>query len=302
MSSTIKKLLVSIIFALWGCAKEVSLPYPEGSSQIVLNGILQPDSTIKISLSRTLSVVATDSAYPFVSDAKVNCFENGKWIGTLTHLAKGVYSLPVYPKQNAVYGIEVIHESTTLTAQDTMPPLRTFKIEIGKPNPANYNENPDMRLFCYRNKPNYTWLAALYKYRWSNNTKTNSAVVASNSPFLDTFNSYRSLNGSRTFGTNVRIKPEFIGDITIDFTVTNQAFSAVKDKGDVFYIEIAEVSHQYDKYLKSAILAYENRPVDFDGRLNNPFAEPVAVYSNIKNGLGIFGAMQLQRIVIKKVE
>jgi hypothetical protein len=36
------------------CTQELDMPFPQGKEQLVLNSILHPDSTIKVSLTKTL--------------------------------------------------------------------------------------------------------------------------------------------------------------------------------------------------------------------------------------------------------
>ena len=48
------------------------------------------------------------------------------------------------------------------------------------------------------------------------------------------------------------------------------------------YVKVYQVTEEYFKYIKS-LSAYQNSS-------DNPFAEPVNVYTNIANGYGIFSA------------
>lgn len=77
----------------------------------------------------------------------------------------------------------------------------------------------------------------------------------------------------------------------IDFSYVNQV-----RKDEQAFVYVYTMSDAYDSYLKSAINAYQNRLFDSSGAISNPFAEPTPVYSNIKNGLGIWAAYSIERI------
>jgi hypothetical protein len=68
------------------------------------------------------------------------------------------------------------------------------------------------------------------------------------------------------------------------------------------YLYVMNVSRAYDRYMKTAITAIKNRFADDDGGLNNPFYEPINVYSNVENGLGILGSVNARRKVLVEGE
>lgn len=65
-------------------------------------------------------------------------------------------------------------------------------------------------------------------------------------------------------------------------------YKTIDNSVQSFTLEVAQISKELYDYQKS-LRAFNNTS-------NNPFAEPVPVYSNIKNGLGIFAAYNPSRI------
>ncbi|MBP6386583.1 MAG: hypothetical protein KA313_00655 [Pseudarcicella sp.] len=52
--------------------------------------------------------------------------------------------------------------------------------------------------------------------------------------------------------------------------------------------------------LKSNCLYLINKPVNDNGKVENPFLDATKVYSNIEGGLGFWGAIQTKKIKIEK--
>jgi len=299
MDISFKYLLVfvTLLMVLSSCVKEVDIDYPNYEPQIVLTGLMQPDSVIKIRLQKTQSVLSAAGTYPFVSDADVFCYENNKKIGQLKHDNNGFYRLNYFPKQGATYRIEVLYDNKIITAEDDIPYGSDLTITMGAPNYSNPNQNLDLFLKVSRSNLSYTWLSAILSYQFGGEPRIKGAVIVSSFPIFDTFNAYKSLSGVDSFEDYARLKPDFLGNYNFKFTVGNQ-LSNVKTKGDIFYFQVSDLSKNYDRYLKSSLTAYQNSPEE-NGAISDPFAEPISIFSNVKNGVGILGAMQTRRIILK---
>lgn len=290
--------LCSVVLS--SCIRVVEIDYPDYQPQIVLTGVMQPDSILKIRLRKTQPLLSAPGSYPAVVDATVFCYENDKEIGQLKHEKNGFYRLDYFPKEGANYRVEVLYSNTKITAEDTIPFASNVAITMGASSSNNPNGNPDLFLSIARSNISYTWLSAVISYNLAGSMRTNGAVILSSFPIFDTFNAYKSLSGIDSFQDYARLKPDFFGDYVIKFTVTNQV-SAVKIKGDSFYFRVSDLSQNYDRYLKSSLTAYANLPNE-DIEIGSAFAEPIQVFSNVKNGIGLLGAMQTRKIVLKKIE
>lgn len=302
MNTNFKYIFLNLLLFIFlsSCEKNIEIEYPAHREQIVLTGLIQPDSILKIRLQKTLPVLSKDIAYPSIVDANVFCYENNKKIGQLKHTQNGFYVLNYFPKEGSVYKIETTYGNKVITAEDTIPTFSDINIAIGKNNTNNPNQNPDVFLNIKRNSKSYIWLSAILVYKnTKSETQIKSAVIRSSFPIFDTFNSYKSIDGTNSFDKYARLNPEFLGDWDIKFTVANQT-SVIKQKGDYFYFQVSDVSYNYDRYLKSSLLAFETRPSE-NGTIKNPFSEPVSVFSNVKNGIGILGAIRGRMIILKEI-
>ena len=289
---------MSIAFFVGGCTKIISIPYPDYEKKVILTGILNPDSIISVQLFNTLPAVSNDSIFPPITNAKVLCYENNKLLGEMKYAQNGYYRLlKNKPQPLKKYRIEAMVNDLVVSAEDSVPSSMNYNAVITAPIPNSRNNNPEV-IFdkASTTTPVYTWLfVGLYNsfYR-----RLQATSMASDSPFLDTFNANSDSNGKKAFsGEATRIKPEFMTALQFTFAPYNQLF-----RDSTLYVQVSTVSKNYDVYLKSSINAYQNRFTDKNGELNNPFFEPVKIYSNVKNGVGILGAIRVQRFALKNTK
>lgn len=297
MIRTMNKMILLFMIAsiLTGCIRNIDIPYPDYKPQKVLIGTLELNKPISIRLSNTLPVTSTDTVYPPIINAKVLCYEDGILLGELLHQKNGVYVLGKAPKSRSVYKIQVAVDSELITATDTMPYPVNFDVELTKDNIQNANLNPDFKLEILREVRRYNWFSITYYDKRRLTVGLFNQPFDSESIYLDTFNSSKSPYGKTSYDFNIRIKPDYKGKITIEGVPVNQF---AKDSS--LYVQFLDVSYNYDRYLKTAIVAWENRVSNNEGGLNNPFYEPITIYSNVTGGIGILGSVQTRLVVVKR--
>lgn len=310
-------IIVALLF-LQGCVKTVDLPGNIFQKQIVVVGTPNPDSVLSVRLTYSLRP-DTAAIYQGIANAEVSFLENGLVLGKVSNAPKGVYSFNKRPVAGKTYAIRInVPGFVEIYAEDSIPQAPRVISSKFASNPNNPNSSPDfeLRITNYALTQTPIWFGIYntrkvrgkkpgtpsgsdlpdeYFYEYLN---TANLSILSNSQYLDRFNSFfDGLSGKYSFGDPARIDPvaaTFDPDPLIRYTIVNQ----IKKDDQVFTYSFA-ASAGYDRYLKSSIMAYQNRLLDASGALNNPFAEPTPVYSNIKNGLGIWGAYNAKRTVLQ---
>lgn len=314
-------LILLLLATLFSCEKTLSIDGPPYQKKAVLTGLLFPDSAISIRLTYT-APANTTTAYETINDARVQLFEDGQMVGTLPHRGEGFYRTPTLPKPGHIYRvIAAVPGYGQLDAEDRMPnrPIGTLIVE--KQGSGNVNNNPDFKLKLkpvdgfatywfsfYVTKRETIFSDGCTTYPGQPQTKpcTTSNVLRSqqnyiltNSGYLDRFNAvYDSATGNYLFNTFVRYESAVVLGETVDLTFTtfNQlANPPDRNKGEINTIDLIASGPNYDKFLRSAIQAQINQITGSDNLLNNPFAEITPVYTNVSGGLGIFGAVSVQR-------
>jgi hypothetical protein len=164
-------------------------------------------------------------------------------------------------------------------------------ISLTKPKPENYNSNPDLIITKNIDTKSLWW----FSLNFVKNNNNTPQTLLSNSTNLDLFNSkINNIDGRRNYYLITRINPEMPLKKEINIGFVN----SIKDVDSAF-VYFSCLSPTYDKYLKTAISAYQNSLVDSQGDLKNPFGDFLPVYSNIKNGLGIFAGINSKKIPLK---
>lgn len=326
-------LFLLVVCSVSGCIQAVDIDGPEYVKKPVVFGILHPDSLLKVNLTWSRPATTTNPALS-IKNAEVTFFENGTPLGESVDKEDGNYSLPVRPKTGRSYKVEIkISALPLITAEDYIPRWMDTNLYVSDRNPSNTNSNPDITYTLKNFLPdNSTLWMGLYSTQyfpdgWAPGCIvggqiqpgceliirkiTGDSYVTTASPIFDSFNGFFDPLSNRFSNSSpARVRADILADEdtpTVKFAAFNQGedrWGQVKRPNDTRpfgenILEITFAGPAYDRYLKSALLAYQNRLTDFDGNLFSPFAEPSPVYSNVTNGLGIFGARNGRYIVLK---
>ncbi len=318
------RIIPLLLLTLLSCERVIDSVGPAYERKPVLTGLVQPDSLIGVRLSYS-GRFDQQSPYEMITNATVSFYENGRLMGEAEQVRDGLYELRTKPTAGNTYRVVAdIPEYGRLDAEDVLPVLPQTTWISSESKPTNPNSNPDFTLtWNVGNSTNYYWLGAYVKEArttlgpgcpptvngilppgctFVDILETQSNYIVSNSLYFDRFNaSFASFAGAYLFQELVRFNADnLIQQTSIEcvFSVANQ-YPATKSrkKGEGLFYDFMAVGPQYDKYLKTVTQAHQNRVRNAEDALNNPFAEITPVYSNVKNGLGVFGAMSRRRIV-----
>jgi hypothetical protein len=318
-------LLWLIALLLASCLQNVEIKLPNHTPLLVVNSLLTPDSTIKVQLTQSLATTNPSKDFPKVNNASIKLYENDVFLATLHFSGNGTYTLDYQPKVGFKYKIIITApDFPEVSAEDIIPEkpnlqiLEKLKSEIsnelsfkfqindiiGKENVywfflqelGNRDPNCSGPPTCCRDK--------LYS--------TIPQYLISKSGAIDKFNgSYDNLEGAYGIDYYFRIEDKSFTDANqkIDFYYNYNSFCNMekiedfKPDGEAVYLNLINSSPHFDRYLKSSILyfratGYSSLDSEVDAFRINPFVETVQIYSNIKNGTGIFAAYNIHRVFI----
>ncbi len=273
--------LFSLFLALISCEKDLKTEI-QVNPKLCFNCILNPDSVIKGSLSLSQSI-SGDSKLEKVKSANIELKMDGQVVAILSNLGDGLYGLNIKPNSGCNYEINIKTEGFPTLHASTIVPLKpsvSYQLE----NPILHNPDTYSSYYSYRIKKiindrsgtNRYWHYRL-RQRYSKTWDFDWGIYDVDSPLVDDFN--RVTDASDDLGFHyihyLRIIDAGIDGKTLTF------YSTAYNKEINFFLDADE---HYDKYLKSSIKQIMN---DGDNLL---FNEPIQIYSNIENGLGIFGS------------
>jgi hypothetical protein len=296
-------LLNTILFS--GCVKILNDELKTKEVKMVLNAAISPDSMFTVNISKTIHIFEDESAdnLPFIDSAKVQLFENGNYLFDLQNIGAGYYINPqFFPQTGKEYKVNVSYGSlkpieckTTIPAVTPIKSFDTLSVTTMDEYGGNhvqligeltYNDAPD--------KSNYYQLSCKVTYLDpNNNTYTYDQGLwptDDNERFFDGYNNGKLLwNDKLTNGKEVSFK--FVYYDTYEYgKKSNRSEESARF---VFYFK--SISKEYYTYLKSIDVYYET------GEGDNPFSEPVVIYSNVENGYGIMGGYTQDTTSVKLV-
>jgi len=301
-------LLTTTVFGNFSCHEPIDITVPDTQKKIVLNGLINPDSTVKINLSKSISILENDDKITFLESATVMLYENDIFKENLQYDTNGYYRCSVYPQIGKTYKITA--ENSPLDAVDAETEILPEPIISSINSQAEfyseiqtwYNEetgehfdttinilnrlNIDLTLQDPGNQtnwyfltfsaiiPQYEYLPPDYEPEFSGNKMTSLDYNANNLNWKNYFYS-RELNGY-VFSDNL-----FNGSsYTINTDVYANAINGNSSSVDTVFVNLHSITEDFYQY----VISY-SKYQDVEG---NPLAEPVNIMSNINNGFGVF--------------
>lgn len=272
------------------CVKEIEFKSNEIEPKIVVNSLFTPDSMWRIHVSQSKSISST-SNMTFLSNASVKLFDQSQQlIATLQHAGQGYYTASgVTPGENQAYSIEVSapgYTSVTATNHTTSSiPL----IHVDTATSTDSEGNQQMEVTVQFSDPagisNYYLLELIGKYKQFNAETGDSVFVEEPlmlhclDPNVEQTNTLDFQEKTGLFNY-LMIHDDFFDGSQYGLKFRLNDWPSLKHFDLQCELRFIHASEAYYLYRKS-YAAYLKV-------VGNPFAQPVQVYSNINNGIGIF--------------
>lgn len=318
-------LLFIAAISIWGCENVVDIEVPEKPPKLVLNAYIATDSLWHVRLSHS-KYVLDDRDYKEITDAEVSVFENGDLKENLVYQItdnpyagnQGYYMSNVHkPQPGNLYRIEAKKNGyETIWAETRIPErvsIEKFTIDTSRIITRDYDSG--YKLSVTFNDPkairNYYQVELLMETR-------NSGVITiwdENGVPRDSIYYYNSLSSVYITPLDPAINDE-------QFGYSNAViFSDGRFNGGLYQFEFLVSEWYFSRFLgqyqnpneeaslliilrniDEAMYLYETTADLQDWNSDNPFAEPVPVYSNVKNGYGVLGAYasDSNRLILKQ--
>lgn len=284
---TLRFVFIFFVFVIVsGCQKEFDLKL-DFSHGFTVNCILDQDSTVKVKISKTEKIGHTGE-FQSVDNAVVELIE-GNQVYKLTEQIEGIYAGSLQVLTGKTYNLNVILPDNKILSAKTTIPSKPVVTMVYNPNGFIYT----VTLTDNANEKNYYWIYAQSGYFQSNFMQPASKIfnenniIYTNSVIGDEFNReissvYSEMDYSHSFG--VRIPDEIIseGNITFDIKIS-EGWNRLER------ISIVSADSNLDKYLKTGLLQRDQKA----GGDTPVFLIPLSMFTNIKNGKGIFGSCSI---------
>ena len=257
----------------------------------MVNSLFTNDSIWSAHISRSRGVLDTTS-YTSIDNASVNIFDGSSNLVTqLTHQGNGLYTSPdgTMPQPNQSYTIEVVANGYTSVSATNAIPTGVPIYEIDTVSSTNSDGQTILETTINFQDPpgasNYYMVEVMVKGTWVDEWENDTIDFREPLPIscedlnIETVNSF-NVGGFENTYEYIMLKDEnFDGqNYSLTFSVIN--YAELKDMDLFGEIRLVNTSEAYFNYLKSFNM--------YQRTINNPFATPVQVYSNVNDGMGIF--------------
>lgn len=291
-------LLLSISLVYISCEKVIPFEGDVNIPKLVINSIFQSDSTFKVHVSSSRSVIDTAS-FQNIEDAVVTIKDdNGSIIETLNYVENGFYIGQTFPQENQTYSLQVTHPNyTNITSSDSLPsPITINSIDTSTTvDPINGDR---LQITLNFNDPessqNY-YLIETYsvnEYLLIKNSDTTEYELDTTKQFMVLTDEVFQNGGSPFREQGLFNDLLFNGqNKALELEIPYDNWSGTEDGYEWSYTTLSvrvylhNISKSYYYYRTSLEL--------YQGASGNPFAQPVQVYSNIENGFGVFAGSQI---------
>ncbi len=302
-------ILFVLLIIFDSCQKKLDIDIPESEKHIVLNGIINPDSTIRVRVTKSKGVLE-NNPIKILKDADVKLYENDVFLEKLQYSDSGYFYSSVKPGINTIYKITAEYtglnsvEATTqiynIPEIESVDTIMKYTInEYGEGYiDTTYEIHYELTFKDAENTSDYYFisLTQLYPVLIFDGTsyvltgyEMYSDYFDSTDPVLSKENNEFIINGmnGRVFNDEL-----FNGNsYTLSFSSFYQKMitynKGVSDNSYPVYfiINFLKVSEAMYNY----IFSYNLNQYSTD----DPFAQPVQIYSNVKNGLGLFSGYSM---------
>ena len=295
-----KHLLIGLVFlGCWQCTKEVNTPFPNHRPQLVVNALFQPDSLFFVSLGESRSILDDRSLSP-ITDATVKLYKNNESIDTLIWEGDG-YRSSAKGIANTPYQLNITYKEQQLNAKDLLPSSPQLKNIFYQDSVYFGGEGEyysQLNLEIKNNlKEKSFYEIVLYFIKEHTKEEVISRLIFNWNPFFsnaffdDINNDHLILSeglleyypSSIVFSNSNFIKDN--QSLKINFRpFSSTFFDNNTDRKTYLILKFRQVSEHYYRYKRNLYIHINNQESDvWDGT-----GEPISVYSNIENGLGIF--------------
>ena len=278
-------LLPALLLLLYGCVSE--LPFGgEYDGMPTVNCLLKNDSTQTLNLTRAVKISGSH-IFKEIPDAEISLSLGDSVVGYFTKQAYATWELKYKPVSGREYNLTVLlADGTELTASTTMPHRSDILPIVAK-------DKFPSRNFVQRKADLPCWIMMFSSDELllgSSRPQKNDQMypeIGTDHPNADRFNeegnmaSYIPLADTPAFLFYIRIKPDDSeSDSEIPFRLQSlSGFSTL--------ICFQTASEEYDRYMKTSFDKILMRLDETDPLI---WFDETKVFSNIRNGTGIFAA------------
>jgi len=297
MKTLIAFITSGLVFFILACTQIVDVDVPISQPKIVVNSLFNPDSVWVVSVSTSRNILDNGS-FGFPSGAEVTILDENEMLVSKLHQInegdfgryKGIFRSDEKPESGKLYTVRVIAPNNPIVTSKGKAPeaISITQLEIDSLNDISFQvtfNDPVSQVNYYLFRVQMRVVREYSRYR--SDIQQFEMVRDTSNIQIPLYESSTNLLGNNE--TLVITDTKFNGKLTtLKFYTYGSWYTEVLEAGLVTY----SLSEEYYKYLTTLDL---QRSTDGD-----PFAQPVKVFTNVNNGLGIFAGYSTSYYPIKE--
>ncbi len=282
--------ILGIFFS--ACEEMTDVSLPEEETLLVVNSFFNPDSewAAHVTLSQDR---LNNEDFRFVENATVEVWQGNSKVADLDYAADGFYrAANVRPRSGLTYELRVsAPDFPMVTASDAIPPrISIASVELdtlqGSSELGETKLNFQVTVRDPGNARNYYLIQVYEQQEWGSFSQifssTDQAILESSAnDDLETGEHYFE---AAIFDDELFNGTDYPLDISLSLFQHNP-------ESDGVYIVLRSISEAYYRYWRTADLQ------SYFGE--NPFVEPILIYNNIENGIGIFAGFDSDTVRVE---
>lgn len=307
------------IFILISCTKEIEFKGEDSEPLVVVNSLITSDSLISTRITKSNFFLSNKRTFDYISDAEVNLYINHKLKETLTHQAKGKYISTIKPNIHDTVALKIqLRGYKDLYAQTIVPGVveilscDTIHKDVEHNYYTHYDEETGeltndtvfhsvngklhftLKIKDDPKEENYYRLILVYETKYDDDdfyVQYRSFALEGleyqiDDNLFDTFTDEE--RDQHLFTDNMLNGKEITLGFAINFGILDlmpgfeDEFPYYRASTDKYTVKLQSINKDMYLYLKTV-----EASGDF---ILDAFTEPVQIYSNIENGIGILGA------------
>jgi hypothetical protein len=298
-----KKIICLLFFipVLFSCEKNVTIKIPEKEPSLVVDARMKEGDIIELAVSKSryiLKPLENPNSYPesyVVTNAVVVVYENGIAIDTLVYnpmdfIYRSKDSLTI--RAGYRYSIKVTAPGFKEVTSESIVPSQSEIADVKRVRHARVNsDGSDVDEITIKlDDPAETnfYLIKFYGASYNNQYNYTLGCVGTSDKDIEAIGDDGGPleeDNCRAGGNLLMKDLNFNGrQKQVKFSIVSNQLNEITVNGVTYrpYVTVLRITEDYFKYAKS-LATYQNLH-------DNPFGEPVNVYTNVKNGYGIFTA------------
>ncbi len=288
--------LVLAMALLPGCENLLGIRAPESESKLAVYGFLNPDERVVIDLYRSASLDEAVTEEALRLDDALVIVTSTTQRDTLVRTAPGRYEANRLPRQEEGYAIEVQKTGfDTVRGECVVPKRPVTRVRVAKQGETESSKQFRVTLQLDDPPGAHVYRMGLFLFLEPDSRQNDTPWAAK---FFSSSNTALRADpadvGGQPLETNpVEFDVVYFSDDTMEAQTGEFVLNVELRSSNSLEVSLVVTSMDsaYFEYHKSLSLQRRN--------LEDPFAEPVTVFSNVENGLGVVGCYANQATTVR---